>query len=211
MDNITPIQQMNEEARATAEKAVNSESFSFLDVLQGREYPTESVEIFVNERAAYELAALEKKLALIKDGEDANEIQEKIDALREKAASSRFIVHLEGIPVDQYDAVVDLAAAEYPYEYTESRNPLTFAIERTVIDSPMREQFFRTHLWAKYITSVESPTGATDNNITPDWVGYFIAKAPVIAQLRVARAIEKLRMTSDWMEGLLTEDFFPSA
>jgi hypothetical protein len=194
-------------AKARAQAELTQEKFSFLDALAGREYPTQDVEIFLNEGAAHKIDRLEKDHTEAWDTEQANLIQNQIDALREKAQASRFIIHLTGIPVDEYDALVDLATEQFPLEYTESRNPLTFALEREVKNNPQREMFFRTHLWAKCITSVSAPGGEVDDNITPEWAATLLGKAPIMALGRIEIAMEELRMVSDWMDRLENEDF----
>lgn len=197
---------LEEKAKGKAEEASTEATFSFLDRLLNRNYPTEEVVVYLDEAAGYRIQRLEAEQARA-NGEQANVIQKQLDFQHEKAAASRYIVHLEGISVEEYDATIDAAQAEYPLEFEEKRNPLTFATERFAVESPQREQFFRTLLWSKFIRKVVGPDGSVDSNITPDWVAAFIAHAPVIAQLRVAQAVELLRMTTDWMDTLQDDDF----
>jgi hypothetical protein len=203
-ENVTDI---TERTKERAQSELVEGKFNFLDFLTGREYPTEDVEIYLDERAGYLIHKLEQEAARTTDGEQANIIHEQIAFQREKAQKSRFVLHLEGISVEEYDKVVDLVTEAFPVEYTESRNPLTFGLERTPKESPDREQMFRTHLWAKFIRTVTGPNGGVDDDISPEWVAVFMNHAPLIALGRVEAAVQELRMTSDWMDALTTEDF----
>lgn len=202
---------LNEEAKAIATEASKEENFNFLDRLAGREYPTEEVEIYIDERAGYLIQKLEQQAANERDPEQADILHKQIEHNREKAAASRYIIHLESIPVEEYDACVDKAMEEFPLEYSESRNPLTFAPEKVVKENPDREQFFRTLLWSKFIRKVVGPNGGEDSNITAEWCAYFMAHAPIVASVKVHDAVEKLRMVSDWMDRIQTDDFFPKS
>lgn len=194
-------------AKSRALEASKEETFNFLDRLTDRDYATEDVEIWLDEGGAHRLAKLREQHGAERDGEKADAIQDQIDELLERLKNSRYIVHLSGISSETYDAVVDAAQKEFPVEYEVSRNPLTMAAEKEIIPSEAREQFFRTHLWAKFITGVTAPNGATDNNITPEWVAVFLNRAPIAAVGRVMQKIEELRMITNWMDELQGPDF----
>lgn len=205
MTNITDI------SEAAARNASEPGKFNFLDRVVGRNYPTESVEIYIDERGGYELAMLDKKIANETDGDKVNELDAERTKLVESLAVSKYIIHLEGISIENYDATVDDANEQYPVEYEESVNPITFAKTKTPLPSEERETYFRTHLWAKFIRSVEAPDGSIDDAIDATWVGVFMGHAPIMAQIRVQQAVETLRMTTNWMDAIQDEDFFPKS
>lgn len=200
-------EKMSEEAKARAVEAGKPGTFSFVDRLAGRSYPSEDVVIYLDEAAGHKIETLLEDRANQKDGEQVNLIDKQIDALREKAAHSRFVVTVQGISNEDYDAVVDAARDEFPYEYRESRHPLTMALQREIIDNPDREQYFRTHSWAKFIRKVVAPDGSVDENITPEWVGVLFNHAPLMALAKIGMAIDRVRMTVEWMDRLQDEDF----
>lgn len=199
------------EAKAVAVEASKEGNFNFLDRLAGRDYPTEEVEIYIDEAAGHRIQTLEERASNEKDGKQADLIHEQIKFEKAKAEKSRYVIHLEGISVEDYDALIDEAVAQFPVEYTESRNPLTYAPEKAAVENQDREQFFRTALWAKFIRKVVGPDGGSDSNITPEWVAYFMGHAPIAATAKVAVAVEKLRMISDWMDRIQGDDFFPKS
>lgn len=200
-------EEISAQAEEKAREASTPERFSFVDRLASRDYPTEVIEIYLDEAAAYRMARLESQLSVTTDGDQANVIQEQIEYLRRKAIASRYLLHLEGISSEEYDAVVDEATAEFPLEYVDSRNPLTFKTDRTVVENPDREAFFRIHLWAKFIRKVEDAEGRIDDNIDAEWVAQLNKKAPLMALVKIQGAVELLRMTTDWMDKIQDEDF----
>lgn len=199
----------DDQAKAIANDASKQGTFNFLDRLAGRAYAKEDLVVYLDEAAGYELEKLKTELSNAKEGEAANEIQAKIDEVKERAAHSRFVIHLEGISTEEYDSVVDAAQEEFPYEYIENRHPLTMALERTVKESEGRDRYFRTHLWAKYIRSVEAPDGSLDTNITPEFVAVVMNRLPLMALGKLGVAIDNLRMITDWMDRIQNDDFFP--
>lgn len=213
---------ISEQAKAAAQDASKQGTFSFIDRVTNRNYPTDEQVVYLDENVGYRLREIEGernevmlRTKLFKDnetvltelGKELTKLEEQRDALREAAADSRFVFHLEGISTKLYDECVDAARAEFPLEYREGRHPLTYALERTVIDNEEREIFFRTLIWSKFIRRVVDPAGNVDENITPEWVGVVLQLLPIIAQIKIADKIEKLRMTTDWMDELQGEDF----
>lgn len=223
MGDITDI---NDRAKAAAVEASKPGKFNFIDRVVGRNYPTEEVVVYLDERAGYEIDKAWVELARADDqikavGEDEvllkdarknrAQVAEQIEALAEAAAQSRFVFHLEGISTREYDKVVDQAREFFPLEYRETRNPITFAPERTVIASEEREIFFRTAMWAKVIRRVVDPNGHVDDEITPEWIGQVNDLLPAMAQQAIQDGVDALRMTTDWMDRLQAEDFFPKS
>lgn len=209
---IMDIEQVNEEARKRAEEQSKQGSFSFIDRLQNRNYPTEDVEIFLDE--AEGKIILDLKTKLLQDSLSAEEretIENDITLHSRKAWESRYVLHLRGISVEEYDAVVDAAAEQYPHEYTEYHNPLTAAREREIVPNEDRDLYFRTHLWSKYFESIEDGQGNVDTNMTPEFVAIFLKLAPVAAQAQIGISVHKLRMVTDWMDEIQGEDFFPKS
>lgn len=197
----------DDQAKAIAAEYTTEENFNFMDVLASRELPTEEVEIFLDEAAGMRIQKLTESLENTRDPDQLKVIEEQIDFQREKARRSRFVVHMRAITSDRYDEIIDAAAEEFPYEYKESRHPLTMAPIREIIPNEDRNTYFRTHYWASVIEKVVGPGGGEDANITPEWVGVLLAKAPLVALARIGIAAENLRMVGDWMDRLQTDDF----
>lgn len=196
-----------ETARSIAEEHSKQGSFNFLDRLNNRNYPTEDVEIYLDEKAGHEIEKLQEKIVLATKPEIGEALQAEIDEIREQAKASRYIVHMQGISVELYDEIVDKSQEMYPLEHREYRDPLTAKLIREVVDNDDREQYFRTHLWAEFVRSVEDIDGNVDDNITPEFMAVFIGHAPIAAQVKVAAAVQSLRMVTAWMDEIQGEDF----
>lgn len=207
MTEIEPRELSDEEARARAEEFLKPGKFNFLERLAGRNMPTDEVDIYLDEATAHRIQKLEIKLLKASNNKERLSTEKQIDALKEKARESRYTIHLTAISVEDYDELVDMAREQFPIEYTESRNPLTMALERQVVPNDDREVLFRTHYWAKSITKVVNVAGDADEDITPEWVGFFLGHAPLMAMQAVQSGIEGLRMVSGWMDRLQGEDF----
>lgn len=216
------IVDINEQAKIAAENASKQGTFSFIDRVTDRNYPTEIVPVYLDEAAGYELGKVDEELEnirlrtkLFKDnetvlaelGKEITALEERREAIREAAANSRFVFELEGISTKLYDECVDEAQEQFPLEYREVRHPVTFALERHVVENEEREIFFRTLLWSKFIRRVVDPSGNVDEAITPAWAGTVEGLLPVIAQIKIQKAISKLRMTTEWMDNIQGEDF----
>lgn len=193
--------------KAVAEEHSKPGAFSFIDRVLGRNYPTKGVEIYLDEAAGHKIQELLIERASTVDADEIDRLDSDLALWRKKAAESRYIVNMEGIPVEEYDKVVDDANEQFPVEYKESRHPLTMELERTPIENDDRETYFRTQLWAKFIRSVEDHEGNVDSDITPQFVAVMSRALPVVAMIRIQAALEELRMTSDWMNALQDDDF----
>lgn len=206
------IDSINEEAREMAEAHSKQGTFSFIDRLQGRNYPTEELEIFLDEAEGKIILDLKDKLKSVNlTPEEREAVERDITLHSRKAHESRYILKLQGISVEEYDSVVDAAKEAYPYEYTQDRHPLTAEIVRDLIPNDDREQYFRTHLWSKFFQAIVDKSGNVDSNMTPEFVAIFLKLAPVSVQAQVGIAVHKLRMVTNWMDEIQGEDFFPKS
>ena len=204
---------ITETTKAVAEEHSKPGKFSFVDRVLGRNYPTKDVEVYLDEAAGHRIQELlnERQYISANDVDELERIDADLEKWRKKAADSRYVIHMEGISVEEYDKVVDEANEQFPLEYRESRHPLTMELERTVVPNDDRDVFFRAQMWAKFIRSVEDAEGNIDDEITPQFVGVMCRALPLIAMLRIQQGVEELRMTSDWMDAIQTEDFFPKS
>lgn len=203
MSNQTP----EELARATEQPGI----FSFLDRLRGRNYPKDTIVVYLNEELGYELEKLEDKIAAAKTPEEVLSLEIKATNLRDKLKPEAYTFHMQGISNREYDEVKDAVEADFPYEYDEIRNPFSGETTKTILPSEERDTAFTVRLWSRFIKSVEDATGAVDGNIGTEFVVEFRALAPLNAITRVAQTVNKLRMATDWIDYIEDEDFFPKS
>jgi hypothetical protein len=180
--------------------------FSFTERLKGRNYPQETVIICLDERAGYEIYKLEQKLSRLTDKEGVKAAEAEIARLREVVKAEIYTVHMEGISPEDYDALVDQAVAQFPYEYNEVENPFTGAKIQEVVTNDARDEYFRKLKWNAFIRKIEDHDG---NINIPDFetIDAFTKQAPLMAQSAVLDAVDKLRMATDWMNYIQDEDF----
>lgn len=202
-ENATP-----EEAAREASKPGN---FSFLDRVTNRDYPTKALEIYLNEAGGLKIQELLNEREKATDKKAIDNIDSDLALWREKVKESRYIVHMEGISTEEYDKIVDEANEQFPVEYRESRHPLTMALERFAVENEDRDTYFRYHIWAKFIRKIEDINGNVDENITPEFIAVMSKALPIVAQIRIAQAVEELRMTTNWMDAIQGPDFFPKS
>lgn len=198
-----------ESIKAAAEESSKPGTFNFLDRVQSRNYPEVEREIYLDEAAGLKIQHLlnERERIAPDDVEAINRNDSDLALWREKAKESRYTVRMRGISAGDYDEIVDLAQEDYPLEYREDRNPLTFKVEREIIPNEEREALFRSLHWARVIQSVEDANGNVDDNITPELVANMMKGLPLTAQLVIADGVEETRMITAWMDNIQDADF----
>lgn len=213
-----------EDPRDVAIEASKPGAFSFLDRVTNRNYPTEEVVVYIDEEGAYKrsklLREIDEQMLLLRGDDKAAAAQrsKKITILRNKTAEleerilkSRVVFHLEGISSDAYDELIDKAAEQFPVEYVESRNPLTMELERTPKSDDNREAYFRSLLWSKFVRKISDGEGNEDTTCTPAYMAAVMGAMPIVGVAHVQAAIERLRMTTNWMDEIQGDDFFPKS
>src|SRR4051812_11077092 len=95
--------------------------FDITAVLQGRSYPELEVPFYVDEPSALALSRAEKQLtnlALLGKTEEHDELEKKVEALKEALRTNRFTYHLRGIPNKVRQDVYKKAFEKYPRQQT---------------------------------------------------------------------------------------------
>lgn len=196
-----------ENVKTAAEEASKPGKFSFIDRVTGREYPTKAVEIYLDERAGLKIQELLREHSNATDAKTITRIEKDLELWRKKAQESRYTVHLEGIPVEAWDKIVDDANEQFPIEYRESRHPLTMELERNAIENDDHDTYFRTQVWSKFIRKVEDAKGNVDDTISPAFVAVMMGGLPITAQILIQDGVDELRMITDWMDNIQGDDF----
>lgn len=189
--------------------AASPATFSILERLANRGMPTEDVTIYLDEDLGWTLAALEHKHANTTNPKQLTQLEKDIALVREQLASSKYIVHMRGMTNERYDEIVDTAIESHPYEYEETVNPLTTQRTKNVIPNEERDELFNSLFLAEAIVSIEDPSGAIDENITPEVIVMFKRLAPIDAIRRIRDTAGAMRMAAEWIEQVETADFTP--
>lgn len=128
---------MASDPNALVEKALDVKTFSVLDAIKGRSYPTDEVTVYYDTAALYRLKGLEnQRLALdmaannAPKGEEANkfdaqiaEVDAKIAELTKQVQASAITFHMRGYSPAVRDSLVDEARAKFDVEKVEDGTP----------------------------------------------------------------------------------------
>ena len=197
-------------------------TFKIMDVLENRAYPTDEVEVYLDEEAAYlasqiddQLKEIQKKIDKSSDSskqlKDLNaeyeEILAKKDALIEEIGGSKFVFHLTGISEGQREDLYALCLKEYPMEHDKERNPFTGQVDKKEIENPDRDKYFTNLVWQAHISKIVSPDGDEQNGVTYDEAVELRRSLPLSAITRINNAIEKLRTATAVFLMTVNEDF----
>lgn len=196
-----------EAAKAASEPG----TFSFIDRLLGRNYPTSKVLVYLNEQAAFERLNLVQELNdphSVLDPEDRVRMEDEIEALDATLLNSRYVITLQGFPPEEYDELLEEVNEQYPVEYTEYTNMFSGEKIKQEVENPERTKLLLSMLWAKSIIKIEDPRGAVDeagldNGTAARMRGNF----PIDGRRKIDIRIQELRLASSWMDEIQDEGF----
>lgn len=172
---------MTDDATAPA-----SLTFSIVDVLLGREYPTIEVPFFLDEAAAFALSQAEKRLVELPVDGDREEVEREIDRLKAKVRATRYVYHLKGIPAKVRNDLLDLAFKKFPKE-TDPTN-----IFGGPKQNDERDEMFGRMLLHAMTEKIVDPNGAVMANLTVEQVEHFRDHAPDAALEAISIAQREL-------------------
>jgi hypothetical protein len=205
---------MLEEAKAPGK-------FSIVDALRDRAYPTDVVEVFLDESIAFIAADIENAIKKIGEKMDKEsdkkqndallkkqeEFLEKKDKLVKEMGGARYVLHLQGISEGLREDLWKKSVERYPIKHETDRNPLTGRVERTEIESSDRDKFFTNLLWEAHIKKIIDPKGDEQDGITFEEAVELRRALPLASIGKVTEAIEKMRAATAVFMMTVDEDF----
>jgi hypothetical protein len=211
---MSDIEQIVEQAKAPGK-------FNIVDVLKGRGYPTDEVEVFIDESVAFVASDLEdairkldEKMGSEKDRSKLDELvarHEKLiaekDKLIEEMGGARYVFHLQGISEGQRDDIWKKSTERYPVKHDTDRNPLTGKVDRVEVQSPERDKYFTSLLWQAHIKKIVDPTGDEQEGITVEDAFELRRSLPLASIGKITEAIEKMRASTAVFMMTVDEDF----
>jgi len=210
-----------QEIREAVDEAKAPGVFNIVELLQGRGYPTQTVEIYLNESAIYNLASEREKLEeLIKslgkrsekesEKNEREKIESAIDEAQEDILTSKVFVFLQGVTEGKRDEIYRQATKKYPVEY-EAPNPMSGLLgkqsERIEKESADRDQLFTDLLWQAYIAKVVNAGGDEQSEFAYSTIRTMRDSLPLNAMVKINEAIDKLRSSTALFDLETTEDF----
>lgn len=196
--------------------------FKILDVIKDRAYPTENIDVFIDEELAYAAAMLEEEIARLNNEADKSvlnpeelealiEKREKIiaekDELMKQIGGTVYTFTITGISEGKRDDMLKLANDKYPIEYRTDSNAFTGEKTRQEIESPERNKLFTEMLWQAHITRITAPDGSVQDGISIEDAQELRRSLPIATIGKLTEAIEKLRVTTAVFMMTVDEDF----
>ena len=211
-----------EEIIETVKKAKKPGTFKIIDVLQERAFPTEQVEVYLDEGVAYHAARMDEALKELEKqidkmpelsdelkelAKERDDLLDEKQKLIEEIGGSQFVFHLTGISEGKREDLYELCLKEYPMQYETERNPFTGQSEKKEIESTERDRYFTGLLWQACITKIVDPNGDEQDGITYDEAAELRRSLPLTASSKINNAIEKLRTATAVFLMTVNEDF----
>ncbi len=211
---MSDIEEMVERAKAPGK-------FNIVDVLKGRAYPTDEVEIFIDEGVAFIAADIEDAIRKIAQKMDTEKEKAKLDEMLAKhdallaqkdelvkeMGGTRYVFHLQGISEGERDDIWKKSTERYPVKHETDRNPLTGKVDRTEVQSPERDKYFTGLLWQAHIKKIVDPQGNEQDGITVEDAFELRRSLPLASIGKITEAIEKMRAATAVFMMTVDEDF----
>jgi hypothetical protein len=202
-----------EEAVELADKAKAPGTFSIINVLKDRAFPTEEVNVYLDEESAYLASKLQEKLKETENSLDeesadsAKKISKELDDAVKTLEKSKYVFSLSGMSEGKRSELEEKSIEKFPIEFEESKNPFTGEINKQEIENKKRDRFFTNLLWAESIKRITDPEGNVQESVTLDDVSSLREMLPIAATGIISESIEKLRISTAVFMMSVDEDF----
>lgn len=198
----------NEEIIELAEEAKKPGKFNIMNVIKDRAYPSQEVNIYLDEETAYLASDASENLKRTDPADkEYAAAEKKLDTLLSKLEKSKYVFTIEGISEAKREEIMKLAAAKYPVEYREEKNVYTGEVKREEIESEERNDLFTAMLWSEHIVKIIAPDGSEQGHLSAEECNELRGALPIASSALVNRAIEKIRSSSAIFMMTVDEDF----
>jgi hypothetical protein len=192
-----------QDAIEKVDEILSPKKFNLADAIKGKSYPTDSVRVYLDEEAIYELRELEKQLDGLGKHKNPEEVQELFDATRaqadeavERLLATSYKITMQSKGHTVYDEIVD----EVNAEFAEDTGP---EVEKR------RAHEENIRVIAKSIISVENNEGAIDGDrdFTPEEVQAFYVALPDPEWIRLQELFYKLVFAGTYFDKAVDAGF----
>ena len=163
-----------------------TKTFDLAAVLEGRDYPEKTVDVFFDESLGLAISEANNILeGLAEKGDTAayKDAEKKFEDLLKTADKHRYRVLLRGVPRKVKKDILTRLMAEYPKD-------------KNIFDmqsfTPEKEEFYATLLWESYVVNITDPSGATSGKPNADDIRTFRSYAPQSAVNTIEQGIQDL-------------------
>lgn len=195
-------------------------TFSIIAALKDRAYPSDEVNVYLNEEVAYKASLVKEKIEALnledsKSGFDLSEEKKsELDGAKSELASlmeglekSKYVFTIVGISEGKRDETFTTAAEKYPIEFSEEKNAFSGEVTRTETENAERDRYFTNLIWQQHITKIVDTDGDIQDSLTYEDVIALRGSLPITAQGKINQAIEKVRNATAVFMYTVDEDF----
>lgn len=190
------------------EEAKKPGTFNIMNVIKERAFPTQDVNVYMDEHVAYLASDASEKLKRIDSADkEYSVVEEELNKLLAKLEESKYVFLIKGISEAKREEIFKLSSDKYPIEYREEKNVYTGETKREEIQNQERDDLFTAMLWSAHISKITSPDGSTQEHISAEDANELRGVLPIAASALINRAIEKIRSASAIFMMSVDEDF----
>ena len=194
---MSDIEQIVEQAKAPGK-------FNIVDVLKGRGYPTDEIDVFIDESVAFVASDMEDKIGKLREKMESETEKSKLDeilkkyedlmaekdALIKEMGGTRYVFHVQGISEGQRDDIWKKSVERFPIKHETDRNPLTGKVDRIEVQNPERDKYFTGLLWQAHIKKIVDPEGNEQEGITVEDAFELRRSLPLASIGKITEAVE---------------------
>lgn len=212
---MSDIEEMVEAAKAPGK-------FNIIDVVKGRSYPTDEIDVFIDEHVAFQASELDAEIVKIAESMDKKNLDKKTvdtllkkrdgildqkEKLVEEMGGTRYVFHLTGISEGVRQDIYDKAVEKYPVEYEKNKNAFTGETDKVELENPERDRYFTSMLWEVSIKKIVAPDGQGQEGISLDDALELRRSLPLASSSAITEAIERMRAATAIFMMSVNEDF----
>lgn len=197
-----------DKVQEVTEAAMKPGTFSIVDAIKERAYPSDDIAVYMDEASSYKAAELSKKLeSLDSTTKEYIDTQKQLDKVIEVIEKSKYVFTITGISEGKREELYELALKKFPMEYKEDKNILTGETKKVEIENAERDSLFTTLLWSAYIRKITNPEGAVQENLSPEDADELRKSLPIAVNGIINSSIQNMRAATALFMYKVDEDF----
>lgn len=197
-----------EEIENSVDEVTDKKTFSIVEAIRGRSYPSFKVDVYLDEAAAFQASEAQQELDETVDiSVDRTDLKAELDDALNRMLDSKVTFTIGGISEGDREDILNKALEKFPFEYEETKNPITGLTTKTEIEDPKRDKYFTNLLWQAQIRKIESADGSTQDGLTIDEIAELRRTLPMAALAQINEAVEKVRIATVRFMQRVNEDF----
>lgn len=184
----------HEEVLKLVEQAQSQTKFNLADVIKGRGFPEDTVDIYLDAESAYELSKLNEEIIELADGEDSSVLDEQAGELAKKIIASKLTFHMRGISQGLIEAI------EKKSKVNKSDDQESFILE-----------YFSRLIAATIVRVVDAAENVDDHTFTLEDIVELRNSLPSESWEQLVATTQKLTLASGYFRGLTDAGFLPKS